>query len=198
MWIRDFKFTSFQRQLYWNTGFMLTVIKSTAHKFRKFRTRSGGPLPSTTMVWRPKIAAAWEIRYCEEERSIPWEQIVQRRKLKEFCDKKIKKTWDWDGSSGEEALEKTKAPYCCTLNGFPCKSLANDECADMNIDKDIDWNPGIDPGMSLALDRWYVSDANEGGNDWLTQNYLQNRDKEFSKGWGSSYNGEQDNEYKNN
>lgn len=128
---------------------------STAHKFRKFRTRSGGP----------KIAASWEIRYCEEEGSIPWEQIVQRRKLNELCDKKIKKTWDWDASSGEESLEKAKARYYwCTLNGFPCESLANDQCADMNIDKDIDWDPEIDSGMSLGLDRRYESDViiNEG------------------------------------
>ncbi|KAI3862406.1 hypothetical protein MKW92_025655 [Papaver armeniacum] len=174
---------------------------SSAHNFRKFRTRAGGPkmaTTSTTRIWRPRIAASWEMRYCEEEGSIPWRRIVQRRKLKESCDEKIKKTWDWDASSAEEALEKAKARYWCKLNGFPYESLTNEESADMYNDTNIDWNPEIDPEMSMALDRRYENDViiNEGGNNWLTKHYLENKDKEVIEGWGSDHNVE--NEYKNN
>ncbi|KAI3965613.1 hypothetical protein MKX01_010570 [Papaver californicum] len=188
---------------------------SSVRHCRKFRTHVGGPststsmvwrpkmptTPTTTMVWRPKIPDSWEMKYCEEEGSIPWEQIVQGHALKEFCDKKKKKTWDWDASSGEEALEKAKARYWCRINGFPFESLTNEEYADMNVDKDIEWNPVIEPEISLALDRRYDNDViiNEGKNvvgsessddnpKWLTEDYLLNKDKKVSKGWGTEFN----------
>ncbi|KAI3974070.1 hypothetical protein MKX01_026467 [Papaver californicum] len=149
------------------------------------------PTTSTTMVWRPKMAASWEIKYCEEEGSIPWEQIVQGHALKEFCDKKKKKTWDWDASSGEEALGKAKARYWCRINGFPFESLTTEECADMNIDTDIDWNPEIDPEISLALDNRYDNDAiiNEGENVDGSESYDNPKWlNEVSKGWGTEFN----------
>ncbi|KAI3856122.1 hypothetical protein MKW98_016155 [Papaver atlanticum] len=116
------------------------------------------------------------------------ETMVWRPKLPTTSRTRIWQNLDWDASSAEEALEKAKARYWCKLNGFPFESMINEE----------DWNPEIDPEMSLALDRRYENDAiiNEGGNDWLTKDYLQNKDKKVIKGWSSDYTG--GNEYKNN
>ncbi|KAI3872611.1 hypothetical protein MKX03_002032 [Papaver bracteatum] len=163
---------------------------SPAHNFRKSRTRAGGSkmsTTSTTMIWRAKIAAAWEVHYCEEEGSIPWEQIAETQSSMETWawDDEFKRCWDWDASSGEEALEKAKARYWCKLNGFRFESLKNEESADMYNDTDIDWDPKIDPEISLALNRWDDDEAIV--NDWFDDDYLPNRDEKFTLGWGSDY-----------
>ncbi|RZC67946.1 hypothetical protein C5167_011635 [Papaver somniferum] len=172
-----------------------------AHKWRKFRAGTGCPSTSTsmvwrpempttsTMVWRPKVPASWEIKYCQEEGSIPWKRIAKTQSLMKswVLDDEFKRCWDWDASSGKEALEKAKAWYWRKLNGFPFESLTNEESADMYNDTDIDWNPEIDPEISLALDRGYMNDAsiNEGGNDWFAHDYLPNKDEKVIEGWGS-------------
>ncbi|KAI3856123.1 hypothetical protein MKW98_016156 [Papaver atlanticum] len=154
---------------------------------------------STSMIWRAKIAAAWEIRYCEEEGSIPWEQIATTQSSMESgaSDDEFKRCLGWDASSGEEALRKAKARYWCKLNGFHLESVTNEESADMYNDTNIDWYPKIDPKISLALNRWDDDDAivndddaiiNEGGNDWLTKDYLENKDEKVVIGWGSDHN----------
>ncbi|XP_026383363.1 uncharacterized protein LOC113278842 [Papaver somniferum] len=164
---------------------------STAHKFGKFRTRVGGPkLPttSTTMEWRPIIAASWEILYCEEEGSIPWKRIAKTQKLMKTwaLDDEFKRCWEWDASSGEEALGKVKDRYWRKLNGIPFKTLTNEESADMYNDTNIDWNPNIDPEISLSLDR---DDAifNEGWSDRFADDYLRNKDEKFTVGWGTYF-----------
>ncbi|KAI3907043.1 hypothetical protein MKW92_046724, partial [Papaver armeniacum] len=163
---------------------------SSAHNFRKLRTRAGGPkmsTKSTTMIWRAKIAAAWEIRYCQEEGYIPWEQIATTQSSIESREEEdeFKRCWDWDASSGKEALGKAKARYWRKLNGFPFKSLINEESADMYNDTDIDWDPKIDPEISLALNRWDDDDAIVDDND--DGDYLPIHDENFTVGWGSDY-----------
>ncbi|KAI3862400.1 hypothetical protein MKW92_025649 [Papaver armeniacum] len=147
-------------------------------------------LTTSPMVWRPKVPASWEIKYCQEEGSIPWKRIAKTQLLMKswVLDDEFKRCWDWDASSGKEALEKAKSLYWCKLNGFHFESLTNEECADMYNDTDIDWNPEIDPEISLALDRGGCeNDAsiNEGGNDWFAHDYLLNKDEKVIEGWGS-------------
>ncbi|KAI3872610.1 hypothetical protein MKX03_002031 [Papaver bracteatum] len=164
---------------------------SSAHNFRKFRTRAGGSkmsTASTSMIWRPKIAAAWEIRYCEEEGSIPWQQIATTQSSMESRESndEFKRCWDWDASSGEEALGKAKARYwLLQRNGFHLESVTNEESADMYNDTNIDWYPKIDPEISLALNRWDDDDAIVDDDD--DDNYFPINGETFTVGWGSEY-----------
>ncbi|KAI3965617.1 hypothetical protein MKX01_010574 [Papaver californicum] len=198
-----------------------------AHKCGKFRTRAGGPIStsmiwrpkmpttSSTMVWRPKTPASWEMKYFKEEGLISWERIVRTHSLMKFWewDDETKRTWEWDASSGVDALEKAKARYWYQLNGFPFESLTTDEYADMNIDTDIDWSPEIDPEISLDLDNRYdINNVNDGSASlddtpkWLTKEYLYYRDLPVEpptpeEGWGREFHdkeNEQEKEYKNN
>ncbi|KAI3862397.1 hypothetical protein MKW92_025646 [Papaver armeniacum] len=171
-------------------------------------TRVGGPSTSISMEWRPKVPASWEKRYCEEEGLIPWEQILKaHRSIKSMdWDGKIKRSLDWDASSAHEAFVKAKARFWCKLNGLPFESLTTDEYANMNNDNDIDWNPEIDPEISLALDNRHISDdenddIDEGEDDgsfesaedkpkWLTKDYLFHKDLPVvpvSQGWGPGF-----------
>ncbi|XP_026397142.1 uncharacterized protein LOC113291873 [Papaver somniferum] len=144
-------------------------------------------ITSTTMIWRAKIAAAWEIRYCQEEGSIPWEKIATTQSSMESreSDDEFKRCWDWDASSGEEALRKAKAQYWCKLNGFSfgSQTITNNESADMYNDTNIDWSPKIDPEVSLALNRWDDDDAIVNDDD----DYLPIQDETFTIGWGTDY-----------
>ncbi|KAI3865308.1 hypothetical protein MKX03_037286 [Papaver bracteatum] len=141
-----------------------------ALKCRKFRMSDGDPSTSISMVWRTKVPASWEKRYCEEEGSFPWEQILKAHLSIKYIvwDGKIKRSLYRGASSGDEALQKAKTQFWCKLNDPPFESLKIEEYADMNIDKDIDRNPVIDPDISLDFEKRRGDDddiIDEGEND---------------------------------
>ncbi|XVE65110.1 hypothetical protein DITRI_Ditri07aG0155300 [Diplodiscus trichospermus] len=56
---------------------------------------------------------------------------------------KTDKVFEWNDSAGLKAFNEAKQRFWAEFHGFRCnKSLPS---ADMYIDKDIDWNPRIDP-----------------------------------------------------
>ena len=76
---------------------------------------------------------------------MPWKRFVQAKKNLYKTDK----VYDWNDSAGLLAFNEAKQRFWAEFHGFPCKKGL--PSPDMYIDKDIDWNPKIDPVLSSEI-----------------------------------------------
>ncbi|XP_022737179.1 uncharacterized protein LOC111290041 [Durio zibethinus] len=92
-----------------------------------------------TGSWRS--LPAWEKRFCTLVGGMPWKRFVQAKRNLHKTDK----VYEWNDSAGLKAFNKAKRRFWADFHGFPCKMGL--PSSDMYIDKNIDWNPEIDPNL---------------------------------------------------
>nr|XP_043626481.1 uncharacterized protein LOC122597950 [Erigeron canadensis] len=91
----------------------------------------------------------WEERFCISV-GISWERVVNAKKYMHCYDNVVK----WNDSAGESAFSEAKKRFWAKINDIPADVPWPDP--DM-YNKEIDWDPKIDPDLVKELDLAYFN-----------------------------------------